>query len=736
MEFNSKVIYNAFSIWEDMDSKKDIKILIYPINIEEGNEEKDKMMLQNTLSQDNEKEKLFYCGSDKSFSSIEDSSEQKKEKILGNSSIDFIVLGNISYNSIRDSNGIGRFNSSGNIIDIGQFNSIRDNNCIGQFNLFGDNNGTGQFNSIRDNNGIGQFNLFGDNNCIGQFNSLQDILGIGQFNSFRDILDIGQFNLFGDNKGIGQFNSFRDSLDIGQFNSIRDNNDIGQFNLFGDNNGIGQFNSIQDNNVIGQFNLFGDNNGIGQFNSFPDNNGIGQFNLFGDNNGIGQFNSFPDNNGIGQFNLFGDNNGIGQFNLFEDNNGLLENGDRQKKEKIFLILHKFSPEQIKKYEPIIFDCFLDAVGKNDLESFLEVIDNVISNENKNKLRELFGLTLKDYIISVLKYSNNGNYKHIIENIYRIFKSCQKINKKENTKGNMESIPFNNIKPNISGTSPEENDFNTNSINNISLNNNRQTNSNNFLSIGDLKTEDNTKKENNLNLEVVINNRNDNLFERFKSIIYDSFIDDFNSLVKKENKLSKNNGNFLGKIKGKQDNIDFLLNSFADIFKKYHGVELESICSEENKDAIDLIKKTPSKYIAEKAEKDKDNNKDNNKTFFDNDKNEKEKKTKTDKCKLILYDMFKKKNLINIIILAEFVEKNNKDSYIRIKNLEEFEKKVKSFEGYENINLELTSKEEKKINERIEILKGFLNNPFSHLNKIQKRKPRNENKKRKRPVNKD
>ena len=75
-----------------------------------------------------------------------------------------------------------------------------------------------------------------------------------------------------------------------------------------------------------------------------------------------------------------------------------------------------------------------------------------------------------------------------------------------------------------------------------------------------------------------------------------------------------------------------------------------------------------KYKLENFGKEKDKE-----TFFAKDIDEKIKKTKTDKCKMILYDMFKKKNFVNLIILAEYVEKNNDDNYIRIKNLEEFEK---------------------------------------------------------------
>ena len=283
---------------------------------------------------------------------------------------------------------------------------------------------------------------------------------------------------------------------------------------------------------------------------------------------------------------------------------------------------------------------------------------------------------------------------------------------------MESTNFNNIRQNLTGTSPEENNFDTNNINNISLNNNRQTNSNNILPLEEQQTQYYTNIKNNLNLEIDINNRFDNLFERFKSIILDFFINEFNDLVKEENKLSKNNGKFLVNIKGKPDNKNFLKSSFAEIFEKYCIIELDSRCGNENEMVIDLIKKTPFKYI---KEKDKE-------TFFAKDIGEKIKKTKTDKCKMILYDMFKKKNFINLIILAEYVEKNYKNRYIRIKNLEEFEKKVKSFEGYENINLELTSKENAKIKERIKILKEFADDPFSYLDALKERKPRNENKK--------
>lgn len=99
-------------------------------------------------------------------------------------------------------------------------------------------------------------------------------------------------------------------------------------------------------------------------------------------------------------------------------------------------------------------------------------------------------------------------------------------------------------------------------------------------------------------------------------------------------------------------------------------------------------------------------------------------------------MFKNKKLKNLILLAEFVDKNNEDWYIRIKNLEEFEKKVKTFEGYDNFNLKLTEDENAKIKKRIEILKDFEKDPFKYLNDLDERSPRNENKKTKRPKTKN
>ena len=246
--------------------------------------------------------------------------------------------------------------------------------------------------------------------------------------------------------------------------------------------------------------------------------------------------------------------------------------------------------------------------------------------------------------------------------------------------------------------------------NVNKNKRKRIDSTNFEQSEEKPTAENSNKENEQNFEIVINNRKDNLSKRFNSITIESFIDKINNnLVEKENKLSKNNGDFQSKIKG-MNNEDFLEISFNDIFKKYVGIDLISRFSKENKGVIDLINMTPSEYIAEKDEE----------TFFDKDIDEKIKKIKTSKCKMILYDMVKNKNLRGLIILAEFVEKNNDDNYIRIKNLEEFEKKVKSFEGYENINLELTSDENNKINERKEILKEF----------AKEVKRRNENKKKK------
>ena len=45
---------------------------------------------------------------------------------------------------------------------------------------------------------------------------------------------------------------------------------------------------------------------------------------------------------------------------------------------------------------------------------------------------------------------------------------------------------------------------------------------------------------------------------------------------------------------------------------------------------------------------------NKEEFFTKDINEKIRKTENDKCKMILFDMFEKKNLVGLIILSEFV----------------------------------------------------------------------------------
>ena len=413
------------------------------------------------------------------------------------------------------------------------------------------------------------------------------------------------------------------------------------------------------------------------------------------------------------------------------------NEDNQKNEEIFFIENKkqifkivrLTPEQIQNNEPIVYENFLEAINNNKnnnnkINNYLNTeFGNLLKKKNiSNKNNGLNELTPNDYIKLVLKNSGNVYNKDIGRNVYRIFLFFDRVNKKLNEKEKEnkheikkekeELIPFNNINTNSIGISPEKNDLDNKNIIYINVNKNKRKriDSTNFEQSEEKPTAENSNKENEQNFEIVINNRKDNLSKRFNSITIESFIVEINNnLVEKENKLSKNNGDFQSKIKG-MNNEDFLEISFNDIFKKYVGIDLISRFSKENKGVIDLINMTPSEYIAEKDEE----------TFFDKDIDEKIKKIKTSKCKMILYDMVKNKNLRGLIILAEFVEKNNDDNYIRIKNLEEFEKKVKSFEGYENINLELTSDENNKINERKEILKEF----------AKEVKRRNENKKKK------
>ena len=365
---------------------------------------------------------------------------------------------------------------------------------------------------------------------------------------------------------------------------------------------------------------------------------------------------------------------------------------------------KLNVEKNENYNDKVFDTFINAIKQNEkINLFINKIIKNIFDVNESS-------------------SKNIDYTQIIKNISQIIKFYTikrvKLKEKEQKEKNIES--FNDIK--LFNNIPQKSDFNMN----YKLAQNKSNKSNiKFNNLEEKKTSENSNKENNLNLEIIIINRKDNLFERYKSMIIDSFIDNFNNLIDEKNKIPKKIDNFLNTIKGKSDNLKFFNTSFENNFiffgKKSSIIQkiiikaINNIRKVDNKEVITLIEKTPSQYIKELINKEK-----KGAEFFGKDILEKIKKTQCDKCKIILDDLFEKKNLVGLITLAEFVEKNNKDDYIRIKDPKKFEERVKKIKNYENISLLLTKNESKKIYERLEILHSFAINPDLYIKNMKEK----------------
>jgi len=365
---------------------------------------------------------------------------------------------------------------------------------------------------------------------------------------------------------------------------------------------------------------------------------------------------------------------------------------------------KLNVEKVDNYNDQVFDSFINAIKLNEKTNlFINTIVRNIYDGNVND-------------------SKNVDYNQVIKNTSQIIKfyTTKKTKLKDKKEDKKIIDIFNNIK--LFNNIPQKSDFNMN----YELSQNKSNKpSTQFNNLEEKKTSDNSNKENNLDLEINIINRQDNLFERYKSMLIDIFIDEFNRLVEEENKFPKKVDNFLNIIKGKSDNIKFFNTSFENNFilfgKKSSIIQkiilkaIKNIRQVDNKEVIELIEKTPSQYI-----KDLINDEKKGTEFFGKDILEKIKKTQCDKCKIILNDFIEKKNLVGLITLAEFVEKNN-DDYIRIKDLQKFEERVKKIKNYENVSLLLTKNEIKKIHERFKILYSFAISPDLYLKNLKEKK---------------
>ena len=423
------------------------------------------------------------------------------------------------------------------------------------------------------------------------------------------------------------------------------------------------------------------------------------------------------------------------------NNKISENGSVNQPSDSPLDKHNKSPIVDKINYPYptekevkeIIKCFLTAfVIFKDFNQFLNtpwatilvIFHTFLFSKIPTKLLETCP---KDYIEEILNEEKPPKEKELIpislQDLKNILESEMKENKKDKKNyKTFQLLEFSHIPHDNSSFNSEDYKIN------VECNRNNRFNLDNRFNFADNKE---TKNETNITIETNIENRIDNLFDRFKSMIQKYFIDMLNTKVKKENKLPEEINNYLVKIRGKEDNIKFLENNFIDNFTFFgkDSAQYQSILEiieriyqnqAQNEEAIELLEKPTQNFISEIM-----SNKEMRQKFFEEDREMKIKEVKNDKCKIIAQKIKDQEILKGYIKINKSKNENN---YIVIKDVEKFIKRVKKIKGYENYDLDFTSNENEKIDERTLILENIADNPMLYLKLIKGRLPRNKVKK--------
>ena len=236
----------------------------------------------------------------------------------------------------------------------------------------------------------------------------------------------------------------------------------------------------------------------------------------------------------------------------------------------------------------------------------------------------------------------------------------------------------------------------------------------------MSTKENSDSSQNLE-DIDIMERKDNLFYVFKTWVLSSFIKDFNKINKnyqikkieenKENKGKKINEVNIDTTKNLKikDEIEFLTKSFKDFVNKgctkIYLVDPKNIKGkEESDDAENLMKFTKIEYMQKKLDIEK---------FLKEDEVNKTSRYQNDKCRNILKELYKNKDLKGLIILNKFLKLDN-NGHIRIKKKDEFKKAIEDLYGKNKFVIDLTEEEKLDIEYRKKIFKKIYKDPLSFL----------------------
>ena len=346
----------------------------------------------------------------------------------------------------------------------------------------------------------------------------------------------------------------------------------------------------------------------------------------------------------------------------------------------------------------------------------------ISTLKENIEVNKFGKTPWDYLKVLLSknlsYSQNKDSKGILkfyDLIGALIELKEKFEKKKSgIKDNKNFDMINeNKNDNVKEIANQLNPFN------LEL---KQNDKNNII-IQPLKCKENDKIQENSETIIISceediekENKEGNLLKIIKTWILNSFIKEFNQIstiyklhkVKKSERENANNNN-----NNNKKDLEFFNSNFESFYAECKKENKNQIYEniEENENINNLKTMNKLKYF---------NQLKSGKKFSDltNDKANQIKKYKKNKCRIKLYELFQSNDIEVLILLMDkiYIDKKKKGNYIKIEHFEAFQKNINNLRGYETFSLDLSKKEEKNIDERIEKLDKIASDPIGYLEK--------------------
>ena len=415
-----------------------------------------------------------------------------------------------------------------------------------------------------------------------------------------------------------------------------------------------------------------------------------------------------------------------------------------------LLFHKFKMlmDQGDDYSKQNEDIFSQ---KNNLKYELENTLNIPLSEEcykeKEEIAKILEMTILEYLekmeseYSFLQIENKnirnnkiGRGKRIIKKLYGIFKAFQneenqkKLKQNENEESKKKLKQKNNE---VKNNKLEKNDikddpyklFMLMSMNQPTYKNKLPdivNNDRDFFNWNQINT--NINRDFNTKRKKI---RKDNLLLILKKTVMSNFIDDFNEKNNTESNEKDKEPNFykidkkeIEKFIKQEKNNVFFNSDFSGIVGRYKEDEEKKKTMKESEEAKMLIKINKSDYLLNKIkeQKEKEGQEKQEYSIFQNYIDKKRKEIQNNKCKKVIFEFFKKKNLKGLILLLNCI-KPEKQYYLKINNANVFKEAIISKYGPNSFTIDLNEEE----NEEIEDIKEQLNQLTKNVKCLSKKK---------------